>query len=59
MYSLNKNLFEISVIYYESYNPQNHIRINAFLEKTHKIVKDYQKNSKLFETVYVRKNYYK
>ena len=58
IHSLNNSLFEISVIYCESHNPQNHIRINAFLEKTHKIVKDYQKNSKLFETVYVRKNYY-
>ena len=56
--SLNNSITKISVIYCESHNSENYIKINNLLEKSHKIVRDYKKNNDLFETVYVRKKYY-
>jgi len=58
LYSLNNNISKISVIYCESHNSKNYLKINTLLEKSHKIIKDYKKNNDLFETVYVQKKYY-
>ena len=58
LYSLNNSITKISVIYCESHNSKNYLKINNLLEKSHKIIRDYKKNNDLFETVYVRKKYY-
>ena len=58
LYSLNNNISKISVIYCESHNSKNYLKINTLLEKSHKIIKDYKKNNDLFETFYVQKTYY-
>ena len=58
LYSLNNSITKISVIYCESHNSKNYLKINNLLEKSHKIIRDYKKNNDLFETIYVHKKYY-
>ena len=59
LHSLKNNISKITIIYCESHNSKNYSKINDLLKKSHKIFRDYKKKNDLFETVYVRKNYYK
>ena len=36
------------MIYCESHNSKNYLKINNLLEKSHKIIRDYKKNNDLF-----------
>ena len=59
LHSLKNNISKITIIYCESHNSKNYSKINDLLKKSHKIFRDYKKKNDLFETVYVRRNYYK
>lgn len=58
LYSLKNIISKASVIYCESHNFKNYLKINDLLKKSHNIFRDNKKKNDLFETIYIRKNYF-